>query len=80
MSAMDAKELRDLTPEELQEKEKGLRKELFNLRFQAVSGHVEKPTRMKEVKRDIARILTISQMKKGEEAAAKKPASAPPRA
>ena len=79
MSAMDAKELRDLTPEELQEKEKSLRKELFNLRFQAVSGHVEKPMRMKEVKRDIARVLTISQMKKREEAAAKKPASAPPR-
>ncbi len=62
----DAKEFKDLTVEELSEKEKELRKELFNLRFQAVSGHVENPNRMKSIKRDIARILTFSQMKKKE--------------
>lgn len=66
---MDAQELRDLTPGELSEKEKNLRKELFNLRFQAVSGHVEKSTRVREVKRDIARILTIARTKKNESAA-----------
>lgn len=62
---MDAKELKDLSVEELSEKEKELRKELFNLRFQAVSGQVENPGRIKQVRRDIARILTFSQMKKG---------------
>ena len=62
---MDAKELKDLSLEELSQKEKDLRKELFNLRFQVVSGHVENPGRVKQVRRDIARILTFSQMKKG---------------
>lgn len=72
---MDAKELRDLTLEELSQKEKDFRKELFNLRFHAVSGHVENPGRIKQVRRDIARILTFSQMKKGasQEAASNSP-------
>jgi len=75
---MDAKELKDLSVEELSEKEKELRKELFNLRFQAVSGQVENPGRIKQVRRDIARILTFSQMKKGasQEATSKKESNA----
>lgn len=75
---MDAKELKELSLEELSEKEKGLRKELFNLRFQAVSGHVENPGRIKQVRRNIARILTFSQMKKGAspEATSKKESNA----
>ncbi len=71
---MDVKEFKDLTAEELSLKEKELRKELFNLRFQAVSGHVENPNRMKHIKRDIARVLTFSQAKK-KEAAEKEAAS-----
>ncbi|TAK05444.1 MAG: 50S ribosomal protein L29 [Candidatus Manganitrophaceae bacterium] len=70
----DSKNFEDLTVEELSDKEKELRKELFNLRFQAVSGHVENPNRVKQIKRDIARILTFSQMKR-KEAAAKEAAS-----
>lgn len=62
----DEKNFQDLTAEELSEKEKALRKELFNLRFQAVSGHVENPNRIKLIKRDIARVLTFSHMKKKE--------------
>lgn len=62
----DAKDFKDLTAEELSLKEKEFRKELFNLRFQAVSGHVENPSRIKLIKRDIARVLTFSQMKKRE--------------
>ncbi len=62
----DEKNFQDLTAEELSQKEKDLRKELFNLRFQAVSGHVENPNRIKLIKRDIARVLTFSQMKKKE--------------
>jgi len=59
---VDTKELRDLTKEDLIEREKDLRKELFNLRFQAVSGHVENPCRIREVRRDIARVITFSRM------------------
>jgi len=70
----DEKNFNELTEEELLQKEKELRKELFNLRFQAVSGHVENPGRIKTIKRDIARVLTFSQMKK-KEAAGKEGAS-----
>jgi len=52
-------ELREMTIEELKEKEKELRKELFNLRFQKATGEIQNPNRIKQVKRDIARILTI---------------------
>lgn len=57
------KELLDLTPEELIEKEKQLRKELFNLRFQQASGRVENPARIKQVRRDIARVKTVYRAK-----------------
>jgi large subunit ribosomal protein L29 len=48
-----------MTIEELKEKEKELRKELFNLRFQKATGEIQNPNRIKQVKRDIARVLTI---------------------
>jgi len=51
---------------ELLEKEKSLRKELFNLRFQAATGHIENPNRFKEVRREIGRVLTFVRMKKDE--------------
>lgn len=53
---------------ELLEKERSLRKELFNLRFQAATGHIENPNRFKEVRREIGRILTFVQMKKNDKA------------
>ncbi len=56
---MKPSELREMTIEELKEKEKELRKELFNLRFQKATGEIQNPNRIKQVKRDIARILTI---------------------
>ncbi len=56
--------LKDLSPEELFEKEKILRKELFNLRFQKVTGHVENPGRIRQVRRDVARVLTYLAIKK----------------
>jgi len=52
-------ELRSLTIEELKQEETNLRKELFNLRFQKVTGEIENPMRIRQVKRDIARVLTI---------------------
>jgi len=56
---LKASELRDLTVEELKQKEQELRKELFNLRFQKVTGEIQNPNRIKEVKKDIARVLTV---------------------
>ncbi len=61
---MKGNPLKDLSPEELLEKEKALRKELFNLRFQKVTGHVENPSRIRQVRRDIARVLTALAMEK----------------
>jgi len=52
-------ELRILTVDELKQEEKDLRKELFNLRFQKTTGEIENPLRMRHVRKDIARILTI---------------------
>jgi large subunit ribosomal protein L29 len=51
--------LRTLTPEELQAKEKDLKKELFNLRFQLISGRIESPAKIKATRREIARMRTI---------------------
>jgi len=56
-------ELRELTLEELKEEEMKLRKELFNLRFQKVTGELENPMRIRQVKREIARVLTIMREK-----------------
>ena len=52
-------ELRTLTVEELKQEEINLRRELFNLRFQKATGEIENPMRIRQVKRDIARVLTI---------------------
>jgi large subunit ribosomal protein L29 len=52
-------ELKAMTVEELIQKEKDLRKELFNLRFQQATGEIENPMRIHTVRKDIARVLTI---------------------
>jgi len=56
---MKANELRELGSEELVQKEKGFKKELFDLNYQRKMGNVEKPSRFRVLKRDIARIFTI---------------------
>ncbi|MBQ9515137.1 MAG: 50S ribosomal protein L29 [Ruminococcus sp.] len=56
---MTAKELRELTEEELQLKLKDLKEELFNLRFQLAINQLENPMRITAVKRDIARVSTV---------------------
>ncbi len=56
---MKAKQLRDLTDEELDRRLAESREELFNLRFQAAAGALENTARLGLTKRDIARILTI---------------------
>jgi len=54
-----ARELRDLTDEELEDRLADTRQELFNLRFQSATGALENSARLKLAKREIARILTI---------------------
>jgi len=54
-----ARELRDLTDEELEHRLAETRQELFNLRFQGATGALENTARLKLAKREIARILTI---------------------
>ena len=56
---MKASKLRDLSKEDLTQEESELREQLFKLRFQAATGQVESAGRMRGVRRDIARILTI---------------------
>jgi large subunit ribosomal protein L29 len=52
-------EVRDLTTDELKDKLLQLKKEQFNLRFQKASGQLEKTARVREVRKDIARIKTV---------------------
>jgi len=54
-----ARDLRDLTDDELQHKLDETRQELFNLRFQDATGALENTARLKLAKREIARILTV---------------------
>ncbi len=56
---MKASELRELSLDELLEKEKDLRQELFNLRFQHATHQLENTMRIRTVRRDIARLKTI---------------------
>lgn len=56
---MTARELRDLSDEELERRLGETRRELVNLRFQSVTGSLENTGRLTATKRDIARILTV---------------------
>jgi len=56
--SLRARDLRDLTNDELDHRLADTRQELFNLRFQAATGALENSTRLRLAKREIARILT----------------------
>jgi len=56
---MNAKELREMTVEELNSKLGDLKEELFNLRFQLAINQLDKPHKITEVKHDIARVMTV---------------------
>jgi len=56
---MKANEIRDLTVEDLAKKNEELNKELFNLRFQLHTGHLENTVRINQAKKDIARVKTV---------------------
>jgi large subunit ribosomal protein L29 len=55
----NVQELRDLADEELIERLESDKEELFNLRFQLATGQIDNPMRIKQVRHEIARILTI---------------------
>jgi large subunit ribosomal protein L29 len=63
MDVMKAKEVRDLTLDQLDDQLLALKKEQFNLRFQRASGQLENTSRVRAVRRDIARIKTIARQK-----------------
>ena len=56
---MELKKMRDMTEAELNAELLKMKKDLFNLRFQHVTGQLENPIKMRETKRDIARVKTI---------------------
>ena len=60
---MKVKEIMELTMEELGQKLQDIKKEQFNLQLQQVSGQLENPTRMKDLRRTVARIKTIQNQK-----------------
>jgi large subunit ribosomal protein L29 len=56
---MKASEYRNLTTVEIEQKINGFKEELFNLRFQLATGQLDNPTRIKEVRKSIARAKTV---------------------
>ncbi len=56
---MKAKDIRELSTKELEEKVGELKEELFNLRFQLATGQLENPMRIREVRKSIAKVKTI---------------------
>ena len=56
---MKVNEIKDLTNDEIIKKESEIKEELFNLRFQQATGNLEKPSRIKELRKTIARLKTI---------------------
>ncbi len=56
---MKATEFREMTVEDLREKESELSQQLFTLRLQTTTGQLESPARVGQVKRDLARVLTV---------------------
>lgn len=56
---MKASQLRDMSREDLVVEESALRQQLFRLRFQTATGQLESASKMRSVRRDIARILTV---------------------
>jgi large subunit ribosomal protein L29 len=56
---MKANDIRNMTTAEIEQKVAGYKEELFNLRFQMATGQLDNPTRIREVRKDIARAKTV---------------------
>jgi large subunit ribosomal protein L29 len=67
---MELNKMREMTDAELAAELEKMKKELFNLRFQHVTGQLENPVQMREVKKNIARVKTIMREKELEKAQA----------
>jgi large subunit ribosomal protein L29 len=63
---MKIEDVRGFTPDQLTENLLQLKKEQFNLRFQAATGQMEKTHRVNEVRKDIARLKTVMRQKKAQ--------------
>jgi large subunit ribosomal protein L29 len=61
---MKASEVRDMTPDQLGDELLSLKKEQFNLRFQKATGQLENTSRVRQIRRDIARIKTMQQARR----------------
>ncbi|MCY3985890.1 MAG: 50S ribosomal protein L29 [Candidatus Dadabacteria bacterium] len=61
--ATNAEELRNLTPEELDKRHRDTREELFNIKIQVATGQNPNNARIKQLRKDIARILTIKKQR-----------------
>ena len=72
---MNIKEIRDLSPAELAARKHELREESFHLRIQQQSGQLEKPSTLRAIRREIARLETVLTQKNKAAAPAAKPAS-----
>jgi large subunit ribosomal protein L29 len=62
---MKIKEIRELTREELQVRKRELKEEIFHLRLQQQSGQLEKPSQLRTLRREIARLETVLTQKQG---------------
>jgi large subunit ribosomal protein L29 len=60
MAEMKSEDIRAMSPDQMEEAVLNLKKERFNLRFQRATGQLENTSRMREARRDIARIKTIA--------------------
>lgn len=60
---MKAEELRELTVEEIAQKERELKRKLLNLRFQKVTGELDNTAELVKTRKDIARVLTVAREK-----------------
>jgi large subunit ribosomal protein L29 len=67
---MKAEDIRAKSPDEIADELARLKKEQFNLRFQRATGQLEKTARIRQVRRDIARLRTIAAQKRAAEAKA----------
>lgn len=63
---MKVKEIRQLSNEEIEEKLKENKEELFNLRFQQATGTLEKPSRIRDLRHTVARMKTVLNERKKE--------------
>ncbi len=68
---MKIKEIRELTPDELRTRKRELREQIFHLRLQQASGQLEKPSELRSLRREIARIETVLTQKNQTPAVAK---------